>query len=90
MCGRCDVNGEAFNSGVSKSVAFELDLGAQIQSIVPQPVTRNSSGQLVQQRNQIVVYFNDDDLIDVNNVVSVNGTSLATLKTLRSPLYFPK
>ena len=83
-----NVNGQAFNSGVSRSVAFELDLGAQIESIVPQPVTRNTSGQLVQQRNQIDVYFNNDDLIDINQVVSVNGLSLATLKTLRSPLFF--
>ncbi|MDX1927405.1 MAG: VWA domain-containing protein, partial [Pirellulaceae bacterium] len=83
-----NVNGQAFNSGVSRSVAFELDLGAQIESIVPQPVTRNAAGQLVQQRSQIEVYFNNDDLIDVNQVVSVNGLSLATLKTLRSPLFF--
>lgn len=83
-----NVNGQPFNAGVSKSVAFELDLGAQIESIVPQPVTRNAAGQLVQQRSQIEVYFNNDDLIDPNQVVSVNGLSLATLKTLRSPLYF--
>ncbi len=83
-----NANGEAFNNGVSKSIGFELDLGAQVESVVPQPVTRNSSGQLVQQRNQIDVYFNNDDLIDVTNVVSVNGISLSTLRTLRSPLYF--
>ncbi len=82
-----NVNGQAFNSGVSRSVAFELDLGAQIESIVPQPVTRNSSGQLVQQRSQIEVYFNNDDLIDLNQVVSVNGLTLNALKALRSPLY---
>ena len=83
-----NVNGQAFNSGVSRSVAFELDLGAQIESIVPQPVTRSSTGQLVQQRSQIEVYFNNDDLIDVAQVVSVNGLSVSALKTLRSPLFF--
>lgn len=83
-----NTNGDAFNNGVSRSIAFELDLGALVESVVPQPVTRNATGQLVQQRNQIDVYFNNDDLIDINKVVSVNGTPLATLRTLRSPLFF--
>ena len=83
-----NVNGDAFNSGVSRSVAFELDLGAQIESIVPQPVTRSTSGALVQQRNQVDIYFNNDDLIDTTQIVSVNGISLTNLKTLRSPLFF--
>ncbi len=83
-----NTKGEAFNSGVSRSIAFELDLGAQIESIVPQPVTRNSSGQLVHNRNQIEIYFNNDDLINSADIVSVNGISLTNLKALRSPLYF--
>ncbi len=41
---------------------FRLDLGAQVTAVVPQPVTRNPDGTLSQVRNQIVVYFNDDDL----------------------------
>ena len=40
---------------------FRLDLGAQVTAVVPQPVNR-SAGSLTQARNQIVVYFNDDDL----------------------------
>ena len=83
-----NVNGVAFNSGVSRSVAFELDLGAKIEAIVPQPVTRSSTGALVHNRNQIEVYFNNDDLIDTAQIVSVNGISLTNLKTLRSPLFF--
>ncbi len=83
-----NVNGQAFNAGRSVSIPFELDLGAQVQSIVPQPVTRSASGALVHQRNQIEVYFNDDDLIDVNQVVSVNGLSLSALRALRTPLFF--
>lgn len=54
--------GQAFNSGVSKSVRFDLDLGATIQSVVPQPIVRNANGSLSQLRNVIHVYFNDDDL----------------------------
>ncbi|EAQ77368.1 GEVED domain-containing protein [Blastopirellula marina] len=44
------------------SSTFELNLGAQILSIVPQPVTRNDSGDLEIARDQIYVYLNDDDL----------------------------
>ena len=41
---------------------FQLDLGAQVVAVVPQPVTVNSDGTVTQQKKQIVVYFNDDDL----------------------------
>ncbi len=45
------------------TVLFELDLGAQITAVVPQPLTRNpATNKLVQAENQIVVYFNNDDL----------------------------
>lgn len=40
---------------------FELDLGAQVVAVVPQPVTRTATG-LEQARDQVVVYFNNDDL----------------------------
>ncbi|MEZ6130797.1 MAG: DVUA0089 family protein [Planctomycetaceae bacterium] len=48
-------------TGQSQSVLFNLDLGAQVVAVVPQPVT-NSGGVISQARDQIVVYFNDDDL----------------------------
>ncbi len=41
---------------------MNLELGAQVTAIVPQPVTRKSDGTLEQSRNTIEVYFNDDDL----------------------------
>ena len=44
------------------TVDFRLDLGAQVVAVVPQPITANPNGTLSQQRNQIVVYFNNDDL----------------------------
>ncbi len=40
---------------------FELDLGAKVIAVVPQPIQR-VGGRLTQARDQIVVYFNDDDL----------------------------
>jgi hypothetical protein len=49
------------------SIQFELDLGAQVVAVVPQPVSRDASGTLTQARNQIEVYFNDDDLFIEND-----------------------
>ncbi len=57
------LDGEAFNDGESDfRLSFELDLAAQVVSVVPQPLTRNAAGALVQAREKIEVYFNDDDL----------------------------
>ncbi len=44
------------------TVRFNVDLGARVVGVVPQPVIRLSSGELSQQRDQIIVYFNNDDL----------------------------
>lgn len=41
---------------------FQLDLGAKIVAVDPQPVTRLANGTLSQARDQIVLYFNNDDL----------------------------
>ena len=60
--------GLPFNGGVSQSVRFDLDLGTNIQAVVPQPVIRAANGTLTQQRNQIHVYFNDDDLNTIEAV----------------------
>ncbi|MCR9199839.1 MAG: hypothetical protein NXI04_14485 [Planctomycetaceae bacterium] len=57
-----NVGGEAFNNGNPDSFDFSLDLGARIIAVDPQPVTRNGNGDLEQARNQIVLYFNEDDL----------------------------
>ncbi|MFM7920383.1 MAG: hypothetical protein ACKPJJ_09160, partial [Planctomycetaceae bacterium] len=54
-----------FSSGTSDPDGyfyFRLNLGAQIRSVVPQPIIRNANGSLTQQRDQIVVYFNEDTL----------------------------
>ncbi len=60
-----NVGGETFRSGTSDPDGyffFRLNLGAQVRAVVPQPIVRNSNGSLTQQRNQIVVYFNEDTL----------------------------
>ncbi|MFO0819085.1 MAG: tandem-95 repeat protein [Pirellulales bacterium] len=48
---------------------FELKLGAQVTAVVPQPVTRamgpgGAFMNITQARDQIEVYFNEDDLAD--------------------------
>jgi len=55
------VSGGVFNAGVDQVVNFELDLGAQVVAVDPQPITRNA-GALSQALDQIVVYFNQDTL----------------------------
>ena len=57
-----NLRGEPFNSGANFRREFELDLGAQVVAIVPQPVDRAANGTVSQRRNQIDVYFNNDDL----------------------------
>jgi hypothetical protein len=54
--------GQAYNSGADTSLGFRLDLGARVESIVPQPIIRNSNGTLNQLANTIHVYFNRDEL----------------------------
>ncbi|MCA9168318.1 MAG: pre-peptidase C-terminal domain-containing protein, partial [Planctomycetales bacterium] len=43
------------------ALQFELDLGAQVIAVVPQPITQ-AGGVLTQARDQIAVYFNNDNL----------------------------
>ena len=57
-----DLTEDSLDNGQSQSLQFELDLGAQITAVVPQPVQRLADGTLSQARDQILVYFNDDDL----------------------------
>jgi hypothetical protein len=44
------------------TISFRLDLGAKVEAVVPQPVTRNPDGSLTQARNQIHLYLNNDPL----------------------------
>jgi hypothetical protein len=70
-----NTEGDAFNDGVDVTVRFEMDLGAQVIAVVPQPVTRLANGSLSQARNQIEVYFNNDDL----NVASAQNPNFYQL-----------
>ena len=66
-----------------ESTTFRLKLGAQIEAVVPQPVVRLADGSLVQNRNEIVVYFNEDPLF-VENDASGNPT----LRSAENPRFY--
>ncbi len=51
----------------SEVIDFSLRLGALIEAVVPQPVVRLADGSLKQNRDEIVVYFNDDTLFVEND-----------------------
>ncbi|MDA1052306.1 MAG: DVUA0089 family protein [Planctomycetota bacterium] len=58
-----DSTDDLVDDGAGFGLDFELDLGAQILSVVPQPVIVNSiSNVRAQFRDRIHVYFNNDDL----------------------------
>ncbi len=57
-----DINGNVFNNSADQDIKFTLDLGAQVASVVPQPVTRNANGTLTQNLNEIDVYFTNNTL----------------------------
>ena len=75
ITGLRNTNGELFvpsdPSQRSEIIEFDLKLGALVEAVVPQPVIRQD-GQLIQNRNEIVVYFNEDPLF-VENEVLRNG-----------------
>lgn len=60
-----NTDGDVFNGGVDFNQTLNLDLGAQILSIVPQPITRGAGNVLTQATNQIDVYFNVNDPLNV-------------------------
>ena len=57
-----DSDNDGILEGSNTTVHFQLDLGAKITAVVPQPITRDETGKLTQELNTIVVHFNDDDL----------------------------
>ncbi len=64
----------------SEVLEFDLRLGALIESVVPQPVVRAADGSLTQNRNEIVVYFNEDPLFveddSAQGVIAIGGDEI--------------
>ena len=72
--------GEPFDCATDFRLEFEVDRGAEVIAVVPQPVTRDESGRLSQAANVIDVYFNDDDLnLDDNSQPKVTNPSFYQL-----------
>ena len=59
-------SGDVFQPAVAGNdrtrMGFELDLGAQIIAVIPQPIDRNEQGELTQASDRIEIFFNEDDL----------------------------
>ncbi|MFK7738454.1 MAG: tandem-95 repeat protein [Pirellulaceae bacterium] len=56
------------------TIDFNLDLGPKVTSVVPQPVVRAADGSLRQERDTILVYFDDNKLL-VENDAAGNPTA---------------
>ncbi|QDV71228.1 Dockerin type I repeat protein [Rosistilla carotiformis] len=72
----------------TETLYFELELGAQVVAVVPQPIGRNAAGDLIQNKNQIVVYFNDDDLAATAVTTSSDPAVVATQPRVVQPDFY--
>lgn len=68
----------------TESVEFELNLGALVEAVVPQPVVRLENGSLQQRRNEVLVYFNEDPLFVENDP----ATGLPTERSAENPRFY--
>ncbi|MFV1965393.1 MAG: hypothetical protein ACC628_08215, partial [Pirellulaceae bacterium] len=82
-CAFGDLTEDNVDNGVDRDpIFFELDLAPQVRAVVPQPITRDATtGQLQQAKNQIKVYFSDDDLFDPGVVFT--GNTLVDSQSVR-------
>ncbi|TWU25140.1 hypothetical protein Pla52o_14380 [Novipirellula galeiformis] len=67
----------------SEVLNFSLRLGALVEAVVPQPVVRLADGSLQQNRNEIVVYFNEDPLFVEND-----DAGNPTLRSAEHPRFY--
>ena len=67
---------ESFRNGGRLDLNFRLDLGAQVVSVVPQPVVRQPNGTLSQARDTVVVYFNANDPLLASSAQNVGNYRL--------------
>ncbi|TWU06030.1 tandem-95 repeat protein [Stieleria varia] len=75
----------------SEVINFKLALGALVESVVPQPVIRNEDGSLSQNRNEVVVYFNEDPLFveddSAGGVLTVPNGQITVTASLTAPSF---
>ncbi len=70
----------------SQELFFNIELGAKVVAVVPQPVTGTGAAR-VQQRDQIYVYFNNDPLTNPS-AGPVTTTGNATDPTVVQPKFY--
>lgn len=66
-----------------EQVDFELRLGPLVEAVVPQPVVRDADGNLQQRRDQVVVYFNEDELF-----IEDDDNGDPTLRSAENPRFY--
>jgi len=88
-----DTTDDDVDNGRDFARTFELDLAPQVLGVVPQPITRNSTGILTQAATQIEVYFNDDDLSPIHasnpnfyQLIYTNDTAQTTDDVVYKPI----
>lgn len=83
-----NIQGEALQPSSAgaraETINFELNLGALVEAVVPQPVVRLEDGSLQQRRNEILVYFNEDELFVENDP----ATGLPTERSVEHPRFY--
>lgn len=71
---------------------FDLQLGALVESVVPQPVVRLADGTLQQRRDQVVVYFNEpmfvEDVPGTRANPAVAGSGQPTDRSVHNPRFY--
>jgi hypothetical protein len=55
-----NTNDEAFNAGVDFAVQFAINSPPRVLAVVPEPVTKLSTGRLISEPNVVEVYFTND------------------------------
>ena len=68
----------------TERVNFELNLGALVEAVVPQPVVRLANGTLEQRRDELLVYFNEDPLFVENDP----ATGAPTARSAENPRFY--
>jgi hypothetical protein len=83
-----DTTDDGIDNGQNFSLSFDLQLGAQVISVVPQPVRRDPvTGALSQATDQIEVHFNDDAL---NPATASNPAFYRLIDTLNGAMKVPE
>ncbi len=67
-----------------EQIDFQLQLGALVEAVVPQPVVRLADGSLDQRRDEILLYFNQDQLFIENDP----ATGLPTERSAEHPRFY--